>query len=83
MTDEEDYEACPSGLCFEEVECSCYDEDSEDCWYCDGTGYRVPDHCCACGGSPYCACCRKCGAACVGECKCPIPTERDGKVVTV
>lgn len=83
MTDNDDYESCPSGLCFEEVECGCFEENMEDCWHCGGTGYRVREHCCACGSGPYCVCCRTCAAECVAECTCPIPTERDGKTVMV
>lgn len=46
--------ACPSGLCDEAVECDC--DGNPDCWECGGTGEVVPDHCCNCGGSPYCQC---------------------------
>lgn len=80
-------EVCPSGGCNETEDCrACEDGDNEEydgrCYSCGGLGWRVPEHCCQCGGSPYCQCCRTCGGY-VGTCKCPIPTERDGKQVTV
>lgn len=54
------------------------------CYTCGGAGWFIPEHCCACGGSPYCNCCSKCGASCVSECKCPIPVQlSDGSVMTV
>lgn len=84
--DDDEY-GCLSGGCVEQEECGNCDGSGEDgygdCYSCGGAGWRIPDHCCACGGSPYCLCCRRCGASCVAECRCPIPTERDGKAVTV
>ncbi|HLL69076.1 MAG TPA: hypothetical protein VK453_25675 [Micromonosporaceae bacterium] len=88
MTDEEDVlDYCPSGGCAEQVDCGACEDGGDDewagCYRCGGSGWYVPEHCCQCGGSPYCTCCGKCGALSVTECKCPIQTERDGKVVTV
>lgn len=55
-----------------------------DCTACYGSGTRIPDHCCACGGSPYCNCCSKCGARCVGDCRCSITVQmHDGSTRTV
>ena len=85
-------EDCPSGACNDTEECGACEGSGDDgggdfdgrgCDSCGGSGVRVPEHCCACGGSPYCNCCSKCGARCVGECRCPITTQRDGKQVTV
>jgi hypothetical protein len=75
--------ACPDPLpcdvCEEEVECGCDDE--WDCYSCGGSGYRVPEHCCDCGGSPYCMVCSRCSAPCAGSCSCPIPVlSYDGDV---
>jgi hypothetical protein len=59
-----------------------YDGDGR-CWHCGGTGWAVPEHCCLCGGSPYCTCCRRCGQ-CIGECSCPIEVElHDGSTLTL
>jgi hypothetical protein len=52
------------------------------CSWCGGAGQLIPEHCCVCGGSPYCLCCSRCGGY-VGTCTCPITTERGGKQVTV
>jgi hypothetical protein len=55
-----------------------------DCMACYGSGECVPDHCCACGGSPYCNCCSKCGAPCAADCDCPIVVQlHDGATLTV
>lgn len=93
MTDDDlvSYEDCPSGVCNDSQECGACDGSGDDmegvsddgCYHCGGAGQKVPEHCCACGGSPYCQCCPTCGGGYVGDCKCPIPTERDGKQVTV
>ncbi|MEV1178980.1 hypothetical protein [Nonomuraea sp. NPDC049784] len=56
-----------------------------DCWDCGGTGMvaREVEHCCDCGGSPYCQCCRTCGADCLGDCRCPVGVYlEDGRLVT-
>ncbi len=80
----------PCGICSDgPEECtSCYgegeDEGGYDCTACYGSGERIPEHCCACGGSPYCTCCSKCGAPCVGACTCPITVQlHDGSTLTV
>lgn len=88
MTPEtEDDDRCLSGRCDEIEECGACsgtgDNGYTDCYSCGGTGERTPEHCCVCGGSPYCVCCRTCKASCVGDCRCPIETERGGKTVTV
>jgi len=38
----------------------------------------TPEHCCACGGSPYCTCCSKCGAECIAGCRCPVTVQLAG-----
>ncbi|MFE5871638.1 hypothetical protein ACFQ6V_23740 [Streptomyces roseifaciens] len=83
-------DACPCGLCDESEDCTACDGDGGDpdgygkCWTCDGEGTVTPEHCCACGGSPYCACCRTCGAECIGSCSCPVTvTLADGTVKTL
>lgn len=78
---------CPSGMCNEYEECGSCDGTGQDpygygtCHGCDGAGEIVPEHCCVCGGSPYCLCCRQCGGDYVGDCHCPIPTDRDANPV--
>jgi len=69
----------------ETCDCENYDEYADPgCDRCGDTGYYVPSHCCACGGSPYCQCCRACGAECIGECKCPVEvTLHDGGTLTL
>ncbi|MEV7264001.1 hypothetical protein AB0N38_10660 [Micromonospora aurantiaca] len=72
----------------DEPECYiCADGPQRECGACDGSGddgeRDYDPGCHGCGGSPYCACCRKCGASCVADCRCPIPTERGGRTVTV
>jgi hypothetical protein len=47
------------------------------CLWCGGTGWAVPGHCCLCGGSPYCTCCRTCGE-CVATCQCPVTVRLHG-----
>jgi hypothetical protein len=57
-----------------------YDGDGR-CWSCGGTGWAVPEHCCLCGGSSYCTCCRTCGQ-CVGTCRCPLTVQlHDGSTL--
>jgi hypothetical protein len=57
---------------------------AEGCYRCGGSGEVIPSHCCACGGSPYCNCCSKCGASCVAKCRCPITVQMaDGSTRTV
>jgi hypothetical protein len=59
-----------------------YDGDG-GCWACGGTGWAIPEHCCLCGGSPYCTCCRTCGQ-CVGTCQCPVTVQlHDGSTITL
>jgi hypothetical protein len=68
------------------IDCDCEDADfdPDDCFRCGGYGSYLSEHCCACGGSPYCNCCRKCGASCVAACKCPITvTLESGKAMNV
>ncbi|MFF4403794.1 hypothetical protein [Streptomyces sp. NPDC001404] len=88
-TSDEDHEnACPSGLCDQIDDCDACSgtgddpsglDDCEECW---GRGEVVPDHCCACGGSPYCQCCPNCGAGYLGKCECPVAvTLADGTVM--
>jgi hypothetical protein len=78
-----------TGLCCQFIEwenCECDDAYPgwEDCETCGGKGRYLPEHCCACGGSPYCQCCRTCGASCVAACTCPISvTLESGKTLTV
>jgi hypothetical protein len=74
-------------VCDDPEPCSC-DEAYEDeygyeaCDRCGGTGEYVPEHCCHCGGSPYCVGCITCGARSVGSCKCPIPVSlQSGQVI--
>ncbi|WP_157251078.1 hypothetical protein [Nonomuraea typhae] len=66
--------ACvPCDVCREdEEECGC---DGDGCYSCDGSGYRIPEHCCDCGGSPYCVKCHTCGVECIGECRCPVTVQ--------
>lgn len=64
----------PCDVCRDgEAECGCGGE-WDDC-RCDGSGWAVPDHCCDCGGSPYCVKCHKCGAECFGSCTCPVTVQ--------
>lgn len=57
--------------------------DYEDCYTCGGSGFRIPDHCCDCGGSPYCDCCKTC-KQCVATCKCPVNVAMsDGSTLTL
>lgn len=53
-----------------------YGGTDEGCDRCGGRGEIIPDHCCACGGSPYCQCCPKCGSPNAGHCACPITVQR-------
>lgn len=81
VMDERELEPCD--ICRDGWE-ECYCDDDADCYHCGGSGERIPDHCCACGGSPYCNCCTRCGASCVGACTCPIPVQiSDGTTRTV
>ncbi|GGP55816.1 hypothetical protein [Streptomyces abikoensis] len=69
----------PCDLCAEPIECEC--DDPEYCSTCDGFGEYVPDHCCDCGGSPYCQCCSSCSAPNAGACSCTVTvTLLDGTV---
>lgn len=53
------------------------------CFGCGGSGEVVPDHCCFCGGSPYCDCCKHCGE-CIAACSCPVVVElHDGGTLTL
>ncbi|MEU9888652.1 hypothetical protein [Sphaerisporangium sp. NPDC051011] len=70
-------EACnvcePCGVCRDGAEaCDCDGETDWDGGYVCCSGWRIPDHCCDCGGSPYCVKCHTCGAECFGDCRCPI-----------
>jgi hypothetical protein len=70
-------------ICAEEVECGCWGED-RGCMSCGGSGYRIPEHCCSCGNGPYCQCCKRCGASCLGSCRCPIEVlNYDGNLLAV
>lgn len=70
------YVCVPCDICRDsERECGCGGDDSYDCYSCNGSGWRVPEHCCDCGGSPYCVKCHRCGASCAGGCDCPITVE--------
>ena len=61
----------------------CDYDDPDDCARCYGTGEYVPEHCCLCGGSPYCTCCRTCGQ-CIATCACPVDVEMsDGSTRTL
>ena len=72
----------PCDICTEPGPCDC--DDPDECERCYGSGVYVPEHCCVCGGSPYCVCCRACGAECIGECKCPVTVQRaDGSTLTL
>jgi hypothetical protein len=71
-------------------ECGACDGTGDDgydpwgCPTCGGSGEVTPEHCCACGGPPYCACCRTCGASCIGDCKCPVTVQlADGGTLTL
>lgn len=58
----------------EEEDCDCWEYGYDWC-----VESHVPDHCCDCGGSPYCQCCGKCGAACLGSCRCSVTVQlQDG-----
>jgi hypothetical protein len=68
---------------FPGVECGC--GSGEELWdgrlvcaSCHGSGWVIREHCCVCGGSPYCTCCSRCGAACVSQCDCPITVQLEG-----
>ncbi|MGH3585855.1 MAG: hypothetical protein ACRDQ0_05990 [Pseudonocardia sp.] len=74
---------CPSGLCDEQQHCLTCDGSGDGCDQCNSTGRVTPEHCCACGGSPYCQCCRGCGEY-AGTCGCPQPVEmQNGRVKTL
>jgi hypothetical protein len=69
-------------------ECGHCDGSGEDwtgtaCAACGGEGEVIIEHCCGCGGSPYCNCCTKCGAVCVADCRCPIQVQRHDGTVTL
>ncbi len=60
-----------------------YDGYGSTCYGCYGSGWTIPPHCCLCGGSPYCTCCRRC-RRCVAQCSCPIEVRKDdGSVMVV
>lgn len=78
---------CPEG---EGFYCPTCDEGSDaddcNCWeyYDDGRCHKdhTPEHCCSCGNGPYCQCCKRCGASCMGSCRCPIEVKGfDGETV--
>lgn len=86
----------PSALDDERMACNVCEDGWVDCSWCEGggegeygdrcpdcggRGELIPDHCCACGGMPYCQCCRQCGAPYSGSCGCKIPVQMsDGTV---
>lgn len=64
-------------------ECGCRGED-EDCPACGGTSEHIPEHCCDCGASPYCQCCKTCGSPNAGRCGCPVTVHlSDGRTRTL
>lgn len=76
-----DREMDPCDICADPEPCDC--DDPEECYRCYGSGEYVPEHCCLCGGSPYCNCCRTCGQ-CVGTCRCPVTVQlADGGALTL
>ena len=86
----DDHEEPECNVCVHgQQECGNCDGSGDDgsswgCLTCGGSGEVVPDHCCACGGSPYCNCCRTCGAECIGDCTCPVTVQRaDGSTLTL
>lgn len=72
-------------------DCGACDGSGEDmeaygdaCSYCGGRGQVIPDHCCVCGGSPYCQCCSKCGSPNAGTCSCTMTVQMsDGTTRTL
>jgi hypothetical protein len=85
-----DREMPPCDICeYERDECGNCEGSGDDgsswgCMTCGGSGEVTPEHCCACGGSPYCTCCSRCGASCIGECKCPVMVQlADGGTLTL
>jgi hypothetical protein len=88
-TDTDDPETCE--LCEQPEDCSTCDGSGQDmytgtddgCFECGGTGQVIPEHCCDCGGSPYCQCCTACGNY-AGTCGCPVTvTLADGTTKTL
>jgi hypothetical protein len=80
-----DREMRPCHICdYEREECGACDGTGDDgygswgCLSCGGTGEVTLEHCCACGGAPYCTCCSKCGAECIAECSCPVTVQLVG-----
>ncbi|MFI1095134.1 hypothetical protein [Streptomyces sp. NPDC020917] len=67
----------PCELCEQREDCSVCDGSGEatypydECFECSGTGVVIPEHCCDCGGSPYCQCCTTCGNY-AGTCGCTV-----------
>jgi hypothetical protein len=63
-------------------ECGCEAED-EYCSSCGGSGWRIPVHCCNCGGGEYdCICCQRCGEQNIGRCPCTISVPlQDGGTI--
>ncbi|WP_018658493.1 hypothetical protein [Actinomadura flavalba] len=54
------------------------------CDACGGRGEVTPDHCCYCGGSPYCNRCHQCGAECAADCNHPAIIQlADGRTHTL
>jgi len=76
MTDQQEAARDECWVCTgPEEECGCYED--EDCPSCGGTGWRIPDHCCTCGGGEYdCICCPRCGAQNIGRCPCTLTVQR-------
>ena len=76
-----DREMIPCDICAYPESCDC--DDPGECSRCYGSGEYVPEHCCLCGGSPYCTCCSNCGK-CIGGCGCPVDVEMsDGSTRTL
>jgi hypothetical protein len=90
VTDLDEYTGEPCEMCEQYEDCSACDGSGEDlygysegCFECGGTGQVIPEHCCDCGGSPYCQCCSTCGDY-AGTCKCKVTvTLLDGTVKTL
>lgn len=76
--EDDDPEDCECGFPGEYCNCDEAMEWGDRCSLCRGTGWFIPEHCCACHGSPYCTCCRACGASCVSKCTCPIAVALEG-----
>lgn len=47
----------PCSICADDAATECgYCDGTGDCFHCGGYGWSTPDHCCRCGGMPYCQC---------------------------